>query len=329
MSRNNGLAVYVRDSVRKSQISMGIGFIFSGQGAQYPGMMKELYESEPAARDVFDTADRVLGRKISELCFEGTQDELNLTHNTQPCMLAADLAAAAALKAHGVKADAAAGFSLGEYAALAYAETLSVGEAFRIIQIRADAMQEAVAPGDGAMAAFIGASAEQVEEICGKVTSGYVIAANYNSPVQTVVSGTADGVEEACRLGEAGGLHSMRLAVSAPFHCALMEPAAAVLKEEFSRITFLSPSVPVYMNADGKAHVDVTEIPDLLVRQAASPVRWTDTLTNMRAAGIDTFIECGAGRTLSGLVKKTLKGVKILRVENMKTLADTLEAPGN
>ena len=159
---------------------MKIGVIFSGQGAQYPGMMKDLYESESAAKAVFNTADSVLGRKISDICFAGTQEDLNLTHNTQPCMLASDLAAAMVLKDHGIKADAVAGFSLGEYAALAYANAISLEEVFRIIQIRADAMQEAVAPGKGAMAAFIGTTSDNVEEICNKVTRGYIVAANYN-----------------------------------------------------------------------------------------------------------------------------------------------------
>lgn len=304
---------------------MKIGILFSGQGAQYPGMMKDLFDAESAAKELFENADNALGRAISKVCFEGTQEDLNLTHNTQPCMLAGDLAAAVVLKAHGIQADAVAGFSLGEYAALAYAGAISVDQVFPIIQIRADAMQEAVAPGDGAMAAFVGATAEQVEEICTKVTKGYVVAANYNSPVQTVVSGSAAGVDEACEMAEASGLRCIKLAVSAPFHCALMEPAARRLEEEFKNISFQNPSIPVYMNVDGKPITDGTVVADLLVKQAMSPVRWVQTLENMKADGIDTFIECGAGKTLSGLVKKTLKGVKILRVENMKTLMDTLE----
>ncbi|MBR0143801.1 MAG: ACP S-malonyltransferase [Clostridia bacterium] len=304
---------------------MKIGVLFSGQGAQYPGMMKDLYESEPAAKDLFDKADAALGREISKVCFEGTQEELNLTHNTQPCMLAGDLAASLILRAHGIEADAVAGFSLGEYAALAYAGAISIEEVFRIIQIRADAMQEAVAPGEGAMAAFVGASAKQVEEICGKVTRGYVVPANYNSPVQTVVSGSVSGVDEACELAEASELRCVRLAVSAPFHCALMEPAAKRLEKEFGSTSFRNPSVPVYMNVDGKPVTDGALIAELLVKQAMSPVRWVQTLENMQADGIDTFIECGAGKTLSGLVKKTLKDVRILRVENVKTLKETLE----
>ncbi len=305
---------------------MKIAFLFSGQGAQYPGMMKDLCEAEPAAKEVFALAQQALGRDLAGLCFEGTQEELNLTHNTQPCMLAGDLAAAMVLQAHGVRADAAAGFSLGEYAALAYSGTFSVSEAFRVIQIRADAMQAAVPPGEGAMAAFVGATAEQVEEICSKVTEGYVVAANYNSPVQTVVSGSAAGVDEASRLADAAGLRCVKLAVSAPFHCALMEPAARRLEQEFRTMTFSDLQIPVYMNVDGKPITGGASVAELLVKQAMSPVRWVATLENMQADGIDTFIECGAGKTLSGLVKKTLKGVNILRVENLKTLQDTLEA---
>lgn len=305
---------------------MNIGVLFSGQGAQYPGMMKDLYDLEPAAKALFETADSVLGRSIRDVCFHGTQEELNLTHNTQPCMLAADLAAALVLKAHGVQAQAVAGFSLGEYAALAYAGAIGIEDVFRLIQLRADAMQEAVAPGEGAMAAFVGATAEQVEDICGRVTGGYVVAANYNSPVQTVVSGTASGVDEACAIADAEGLRCMKLAVSAPFHCAMMEPAATRLAEEFKSLTFQDPVVPVYMNVDGKPITEGSLIAELLVKQAMRPVRWVQTLENMRADGIDTFIECGAGKTLSGLVKKTLKGVTVLRVENLKTLQSTLEA---
>ena len=304
---------------------MKIGLLFSGQGAQYPGMLKDLYDAEPSAKELFDKADAALGREISKMCFEGTQEELNLTHNTQPCMLAGDLAAAMVLKAHGIQADAVAGFSLGEYAALAYAGAISLDDVFRTIQVRADAMQEAVAPGDGGMAAFVGATAAQVEEVCSKVTRGYVVAANYNSPVQTVVSGSAEGVDEACEMADAAGMRCVKLAVSAPFHCALMEPAAKRLEEEFKKVSFQNPAIPVYMNVDGRPIMDGVRIPDLLVKQAMSPVRWVQTLENMQAEGIDTFIECGAGKTLSGLVKKTLKGVKILRVENLKTLNDTME----
>ena len=305
---------------------MKLAFLFSGQGAQYPGMMKDLFDSESAARSVFDSADTILGRSISGLCFEGTQEELNLTHNTQPCVLAADLAAGMALRAHGIEPDVVAGFSLGEYAALAFSGAMSVEEAIEIIQVRADAMQEAVPAGQGAMAAMVGASPEQVEEICAKVTEGYVVAANYNSLVQTVVSGTAAGVDQAIAIAGEQGIRCVRLAVSAPFHCKLMEPAALKLKALFETKHFEAPKLPVYMNVDGMPVESGDAVSELLVRQAMSPVRWVQTLQNMQADGVDTFVECGPGKTLSGLVKKTLKGVKICRVENLKTLNDTLEA---
>ena len=304
---------------------MKIGFLFSGQGAQYPGMMKDLFETEPSAKEVFRCADQALGRPISEICFNGTQEELNLTHNTQPCMLAADLTAAKVLESYGVKAAAAAGFSLGEYAALCYAGCIPMEEVFSLIQLRADAMQEAVRPGEGAMAAFIGAASSEVEEICRKVSSGYVTAANYNSPVQTVISGTASGVDEACRMGQEQGLRCQMLAVSAPFHCALMKPAAERLSRKLEAMTFGEPSIPVYMNVNGEILSGAKDAAGLLYRQAMSPVYWTRTLENMAEDGIDTFIECGAGKTLSGLAKKTLKQVRILRVENEKTLRKTLE----
>ncbi len=307
---------------------MKIAFLFSGQGAQYPGMMKDLYETEPAVKEVFEAADAALGRPISQLCFAGTQEELNMTHNTQPCMLAADLAAGMALRARGIEPAATAGFSLGEYAALTFAGAMRTEDVFPVVQLRADAMQEAVPVGEGAMAAFGGASPEQVEEICAKVTKGYVVAANYNSPIQTVVSGSAAGVDEACELAKEAGLLSVKLPVSAPFHCALMEPAALRLREAFAKIPFETPRIPVYMNVDARPVPDGAAVPELLVRQAMNPVRWTDILRNMQADGVDTFVECGPGKTLSGFVKKTIKGVKILRAENEKTLQSTLKDLG-
>lgn len=305
---------------------MKIAFMFSGQGAQFPGMMKDLYESEPAARAVFDAADAALGRGISTLCFDGAQEELNLTHNTQPCVLAADLAAAAALKAHGVEPEGAAGFSLGEYAALAYAGAISMADVFPMIQFRADSMQDAVAPGVGAMAAMLGGTPQQVEAVCAAVTDGYVVAANYNCPTQTVISGEAAAVEQAIALAREQRIRGKVLPVSAPFHCALMEPAARKLEALFAEKAFAAPSMPVYMNVDGAPNTDAAAIPALLVKQAMSPVRWVQTLRNMQADGFDTFIECGPGRTLSGLAAKTLEGATILRVGDRETLAQTLEA---
>jgi len=303
---------------------MKIGFLFSGQGAQYPGMIKDLYDSEEDVFNVFEQADNVLNRSISKICFEASQEELNLTHNTQPCMLAADIAAAMALKAHEIEADAVAGFSLGEYAALAYSGAISNEDAYKVIQIRADAMQAAVEPGKGAMAAFVGASVEQIEDIVKKVSSGYVAIANYNSNVQTVISGLNEGIDEACAIAAEQGVRAVKLAVSAPFHCELMKPAAERIGQELGTIAVSDPRIPVYMNVNGKPITHKEEIKELLVQQAMSPVQWVSTLRNMQEDGIDTFIECGAGKTLVGLVKKTLKDVRVFRVENKKTLDDTL-----
>ena len=307
---------------------MRIAFMFSGQGAQFPGMMKDLCAAEPAAKRVFDTADSALGRGISDLCFEGAQEDLNLTHNTQPCVLAADLAAAMALRAHGVEPKAAAGFSLGEYAALAFAGSMGMEDAFEIIQQRADAMQEAVAPGKGAMAAMMGGDPEKVEAVCAAVTDGSVVAANYNSPAQTVISGESAAVDQAIALARQQRIRGVKLAVSAPFHCALMEPAAKRLEALFATRRFKAPAIPVYMNVDARANTDAAAIPGLLVRQAMSPVRWMQTLLNMQADGFDTFVECGPGHTLSGLAAKTLKDVTLLRVGDAESLKETLAALG-
>jgi len=307
---------------------MRIAFMFSGQGAQFPGMMKDLYAAESAAKAVFDAADAALGRGISDLCFEGTQDELNLTHNTQPCVLAADLAAAMALRDHGVEPEGAAGFSLGEYAALAFAGAVGMQDVFEIIQHRADAMQDAVAPGRGAMAAMMGGDPEKIEAICAAVTDGYVVAANYNSPAQTVISGEAAAVDQALALAREQRIRGKKLAVSAPFHCALMEPAARSLEALFATRRFDAPNIPVYMNVDAAANTDAAAIPALLVRQSMSPVRWMQTLINMQADGFDTFIECGPGKTLTGLASRTLKDATILRVGDAQSLRETLEALG-
>ena len=307
---------------------MKIAFMFSGHGAQFPGMMKDLCQTQAAARQVFDAADAALGRGIGALCFEGSQEELNLTHNTQPCVLAADLAAAMALQEHGVTPEGAAGFSLGEYAALAFAGCMPLKDAFEIIQYRADAMQQAVAPGVGAMAAMLGGSPEQVEAVCAAVTDGYVVAANYNCPTQTVISGESAAVDQAIALARESRIKGKKLAVSAPFHCALMEPAARRLEALFADRHFDAPAFPVYMNVDAAANLDPDRIPGLLVEQAMRPVRWMQTLLNMQADGFDTFIECGPGKTLSGLAAKTLKGATILRAGDAQTLADTLSALG-
>jgi [acyl-carrier-protein] S-malonyltransferase len=305
---------------------MKIAFLFSGQGAQYPGMMKDIAEQVKEARDVFSAADKALQRGISELCFTGTAEELALTHNTQPCVMAADLAAYAAIAAAGLLPDVVAGFSLGEYAALVAAGVISVDEAFPLVQKRADFMQEAVPIGQGAMAAVMKLTGDEVNALCDEA-EGYVIPANYNCPGQIVVSGEAEAVDRLLAAAKERKIRAIKLAVSAPFHCGLMRPAAEKLKEPLDQIPFRAPSVPVYMNVDAKAETEPDRIREKLVAQAMSPVRWEETLRNMAEAGINTFIELGPGKTLSGFVKKTLgDGVRICNVTDLESLQTTVSA---
>ncbi len=305
-----------------------IAFIFPGQGSQYPGMMRDICDRYKVSERILDIASSVLGRSIKELAFDGTEEELLLTHNTQPCVLAADLAVAEALKANGVFPQGVAGFSLGEYAALVEAKVISLEDAFRIIQVRADAMQEAVPLGEGKMAAFIGAASDVVVEICNKVKDDYVIVSNYNSPSQTVVSGTASGVDKAVSIAEEVGIKSITLSVSAPFHCELMRPAAERVKECLIGKKFNKPVIPAYMNISGLVLEEEDNLPQILYQQAMSPVFWTQTMHNMYNDGFDVFVECGPGKTLSGLAKKTLDmdKAKVFRVSDLKSLNQTVES---
>lgn len=302
-----------------------IAFLFSGQGAQYPGMMKEFYDEIDGCAQVFQTANKALNRSISNLCFSGSQEELNQTHNTQPCMLAADLAAYAAIK-EVVKPDAAAGFSLGEYAALTAAGVMKIEDVFPLIQFRADCMQEAVPLGQGAMAALGGIDEIGVKELCDNVL-GYVEPANFNCPGQIVVSGEVVAVEQLVSDARTKRIKAMMLPVSAPFHCSLMKTAAERLKESLENISFENPTCPVYMNVDALPLESTKGLKEKLAAQAMSPVYWEQTLKNMYSDGINIFIELGPGKTLSGFVKKTFKGIGeiySLRISDMKTLEDTV-----
>lgn len=302
-----------------------IAFLFSGQGAQAYGMGKSLYECSSAAKEVFILADKVLGRGISKICFNGTQEELNLTHNTQPCILAVDLAAYAAISERGVKPQAVAGFSLGEYAALVAAKVVSVEDAFRLVQLRADAMQEAVPVGEGAMAVIMKIMASDVEELCMQV-DGYVIVANYNSPLQTVISGETAAVAEVVKLAKEKKCRTVKMPVSAPFHCQLMEPARERLVEAFEKVTWQDACVPVYMNVDGKAHTEAKDIKQSVLQQTVSPVRWVDTIKNMYSDLACHFVELGIGNTLCGLVEKSLPKAQAMQLEDCETLAMVIDS---
>ena len=298
-------------------------FIFSGQGAQATGMMQDLYQASPAARKVFETADRCLERSISTLCFEGVQDDLNLTHNTQPCVLAAELAAYAAIMEKGIKADAVAGFSLGEYGALVAAKAFGMEDAFKVIQIRADAMQEAVPVGKGGMAAVMKRSKDEVEALC-KEAGGYVIPVNFNCPGQIVVSGEMEAVDRLVRIAMDRKIRVIKLPVSAPFHCAMMEPASRKLEAAFGKISFQTPVIPCYSNVDARPYKVGASIAQQLCLQAKSPVLWEQTIRQMNDDGITTFIELGPGTTLSKFVKKTLDNARIFNVNSVDTLNETV-----
>lgn len=303
-------------SVKKTAI------LFSGQGAQFSGMMKDIAEESYAAKNVFHTADNVLNRSISELCFFGTQEELNLTHNTQPCVLAADLAAYAAIIEKEIRPDAVAGFSLGEYAALTAAGVIEIEDAFSIVQKRADFMQEAVPVGKGAMAAILMTTEDTVLELC-EAVSGYVIPANYNCPGQIVVSGETEAVDQVLVRAKERKIRGIKLSVSAPFHCKMMHPAAEKLEDVLNNVFFSNPTIPMYMNVDGKVELNPEKIKRKLIDQAESPVLWERILRNMYNDGIKTFVEAGPGKVLSGFIKKTFSGdecVNVFHVTDMTTL---------
>lgn len=298
-------------------------FLFSGQGAQTVGMMKDIADASEAARAVFETADRVLGRSISKICFEGPQEELNLTHNTQPCMLAAELATFAALKAQGIEPDVVAGFSLGEYAALVAAGVITLEDAFRIIQIRADAMQDACPVGKGAMAAITKQDAATVQTLCDEA-EGYVVPVNYNCPGQIVVSGESEAVDQVCALAKSRKIRAIKLSVSVPSHCALMSPAASKLAETFKTIDFHTPILPCYSDVDAQPYAQNADVADQLCRQVQSPVLWEQVMRNMYADGVRTFVEIGPGTTLSKFVAKTIENARIYSINSQENFEEFL-----
>ncbi|GGO57733.1 [acyl-carrier-protein] S-malonyltransferase [Roseovarius pacificus] len=288
---------------------MSRAFVFPGQGAQTIGMGRALAEAYPSAKAVFDEVDEALGEKLSDLIWEGEQDTLTLTQNAQPALMATSLAAMRALEAEGVAIDAAsmvAGHSLGEYSALAAAGALSVADCARLLRTRGEAMQKAVPVGEGAMAAILGLDLEAVRDVAGAAAQGEVCqAANDNDPGQVVVSGHKAAVERAVEIAkEKGAKRAMLLPVSAPFHCALMQPAADVMAEALSAVDIAAPKVPLVANVRAAAVTDPDEIRQLLVEQVTGSVRWRESVLYMAAQGVTEVWEIGAGKALSGMIRR-------------------------
>lgn len=305
-----------------------VAFVFPGQGSQTVGMCKAFYDAYPVVREIFEEADDALGYSISKMCFEGPEDQLRLTANTQPAILTVSTACAAVLKEHGMKCDIAAGHSLGEYSALVNTGALKFADAVRIVNKRGQFMQEAVPVGEGSMAAVLGLEADKIVEICRNVEaeSGEAVqAVNFNCPGQVVIAGAVNAVNKAIdALKEAGAKRAILLPVSAPFHSTLMQPAADRLAEVLAPIEVSDITIPVVANVTAHEVTSGAEIKELLIKQAAMPVLWETSVKNMVAGGVDTFVEVGPGKVLTGFTKKIAKGMPALNVENPASLEKTL-----
>jgi len=308
-----------------------MAFIFPGQGSQHPGMGKDLAEKFPAARQIFEEADDALGFSLSELCFNGPAEQLQLTENTQPAILTVSIAALRALQSDGFpRPDFVAGHSLGEYSALVAGGALTLSDAVKTVRARGRYMQEAVPVGAGAMAAILGAGLETVNAGCEQASEGEVCsAANINSPGQVVIAGAAGAIDRAIViLKERGAKRAMKLNVSAPFHCAMMKPAQDRLATDLGTIQFNDAEMPVVTNVDARAVRNADQLRDSLVRQVSQPVRWLQSVEFLISQGVKTFIEIGPGKVLSGLVRQIDRGVQCVNVEDEASLRAAREAIG-
>jgi len=306
---------------------MPIAYIFPGQGSQYAGMGKDLANNFAVAREVFEEADNVLGFSLSNLCFEGPAEQLQLTENTQPAILATSIACLRAMETAGFpKPDFIAGHSLGEYSALVAGGALKLGDALRAVRLRGQYMQEAVPVGVGAMAAVMGAELADIERVCAEASEGEVCApANINSTNQVVIAGNATAIDRAIELlKQAGAKRVIKLNVSAPFHCALMMPAQERLTVDLNRVEFSDLEMPLVTNAAAGLIGKGEEARVALIKQVSSPVRWLESIQLLIGKGVNTFVEVGPGKVLSGLIRQINRDVQCLNVED-STLREKLQ----
>lgn len=303
-----------------------LAFVFPGQGAQYSGMGKDFYEGFESSRLIFDTADEILGIPLSDICFHGEDAQLAMTEITQPAVLTVSVAILDALLERVQAPDVTAGLSLGEYAALVCSQGMDFADTVRLVQKRGKFMQEAVPAGVGTMAAVMGLSEEDIYEVCSEASAeGIVEPSNFNCPGQTVIGGEIAAVEKACSIAkEKGAKRAVRLNVSAPFHTSMLERAAEQLWSEIGKMEIKPMRIPVVSNTDAREIQSHQRVAETLVKQVMSPVLWEESVRNMIADGVDTFVEIGPGKTLSGFIRKIDKGVKVYNIYDRASYEDTV-----